>query len=299
MNLSLFDSEPQPDTKQLRDTAPESGEVCCAVEPIACKSIINKSRIPGVDYTVNPYLGCQHGCLYCYATFMNRFVKRDTPWGRYVGVKTNARQVLLRQIKRLRPGTVSLSTVTDPYQQQEKVHRLSRQVLEVLAQLHFSVSVLTKSPLVLRDIDILQRFPKQSVSVGFSLMSLDDQLRGRFEPQAPAVQSRLKALGQLRHHGIQTWVFLAPLLPFEPRQQVSQTVATLAPLVDYILVDRLNLKHRDGNKIPAVLRSCYPEQTRGLNSDGLRKRMCSLYSEQKQLLKSQANQHGVELRFCR
>ena len=141
----------------------------CRLTEVRCRSILNRSRIPGIDYTVNPYLGCAHGCVYCYARFMVKFASLPAAWGGFVEVKTNAAEVLRKQIARSPGGLVSLSTVTDPYQSVEKKYGITREILIELADRGFPVSVLTKSDLVLRDADVLRRFPREDVEVGFSI----------------------------------------------------------------------------------------------------------------------------------
>ena len=122
------------------------------------KSILSKSGIPGVDYCLNPYVGCAHACKYCYATFMKRFTGHPEPWGTFVDVKGNGPEVLRRQLKRTTRGYVMISSVTDPYQPLEKKYGLTRRCLEVLLQNQFPTGILTKSPLVLRDTDLFKRF---------------------------------------------------------------------------------------------------------------------------------------------
>ncbi|MBE0617498.1 MAG: radical SAM protein, partial [Proteobacteria bacterium] len=123
---------------------------------IHAKSILSRSRIPGATYCVNPYVGCAHACRYCYASFMKRFTGHAEPWGEFVDARVNAREVLERQVRRAPPGPVLLSTVTDPYQPAEERYRLTRAFLEVLLRSGFPVDVLTKSPLVLKDLDLLE-----------------------------------------------------------------------------------------------------------------------------------------------
>jgi len=125
---------------------------------IEAKSILSKSGIGGISYCVNPYVGCSHGCVYCYASFMKRFTGHREPWGSFVDVKVNAPQLLEKQTRKTRDGVIILSSVTDPYQPAEARCRVTRGCLEALAGKPFRVEVLTKSPLVLRDIDLLKTF---------------------------------------------------------------------------------------------------------------------------------------------
>ncbi|MBU0492349.1 MAG: radical SAM protein [Chloroflexi bacterium] len=165
------------------------------VREIACKSILTKSGIGAVDYAANPYVGCAHACAYCYATFMKRFTGHREEWGTFVDVKVNAAEVLARQLRRARPGGITFSTVTDAYQPLEEEYLLTQACLEVLAGYDHPVSILTKSALVLRDLDLIRRL--HDAEVAFTITTLDDEIRARFEPGASPIPARLEALQAL------------------------------------------------------------------------------------------------------
>lgn len=198
------------------------------------KSILSKSGIPGVDYCVNPYVGCSHGCRYCYATFMKRFTGHREPWGSFVDVKINAAEVLSRQMKTAKSGHVMISSVTDPYQSLEEKYRLTRQCLEVLLPHQFSIGILTKSPLVLRDLDLLKRF--KEAEVGFTITTDDEETKKIFEPHAPPIEARVLALKTLYEQGIKTYAFIGPALPLNP-EALSEKIR---PYVHYVYIDRMN-----------------------------------------------------------
>ena len=119
-----------------------------------CKGILSKSGIAGIDYAVNPYLGCSHACVYCYARFMTRFNHAGEEWGTFVDAKVNCVEVLRAEAIKKTRGKVLLSSVTDPYQPLEARYKLSRGAIEELLKHQYPLSVLTKSNLVLRDIDL-------------------------------------------------------------------------------------------------------------------------------------------------
>jgi len=198
------------------------------------KSILSKSGIPGVDYCLNPYVGCAHGCKYCYATFMKRFTGHTEPWGTFVDIKMNAPEVLQRQLKRTARGYVMLSSVTDPYQPLEERYRLTRRCLEILLKHQFPVGILTKSPLVLRDLDLLRQF--DDIEVGMTITTEDDRIKKIFEPQAPPIAARIQALKEIHDQRISTYAFIGPLLPQNPEVLAGQ----IKPHVDSVLVDRMN-----------------------------------------------------------
>src|SRR3989304_2124443 len=137
------------------------------IREIQAKSILTKSGIPGVDYCINPYVGCSHGCRYCYATFMKRYTGHTEPWGGFVDVKITAPEILQRQLKRARNGRGMISSVTDAYQHIESKYKPTRQCLEILLQNQSPVDILTKSPLVLRDMDIIKKF--KDIEVGITI----------------------------------------------------------------------------------------------------------------------------------
>jgi len=231
------------------------------VREITCRSILTKSGIPAVDYAVNPYVGCQHGCVYCYAVFMKRFTGHREEWGQFVDVRVNAPQVLARQLKRARPGNVSLGTVTDAYQPLERKYKLARGCLQALAPYDsFPTTVLTKSVLVLRDLNVLREM--KDIEVAFTITTLDESVRRVFEPHSSPVPQRIEALAHLHEAGIRTWVFFGPALPVfsDSEETINALFATLAQVgVSYILVDTLNLKGAQWKRLRCVLESNYPQ----------------------------------------
>lgn len=216
-----------------------------AVTTVRVKTALTQSRIYGVEYVINPYLGCAHGCSYCYATFMRKYSHghQAAAWGSFVEVKENLPEVLAGELRRRRrpPGRVLLASVCDPYQPAEGQHRLTRRCLELLLEHNWSIDILTRSPLVLRDLDLLRR---AGASVGFSIPTDNDRIRQLVEPRAPAIADRIAALRQLHAAGIDTWAFIGPLLPLNP----DSLHARLAPYVSHVLIDALN----------------YPDQVRAL-----------------------------------
>jgi DNA repair photolyase len=201
---------------------------------IEAKSILSKSGIDGITYCVNPYVGCSHGCVYCYASFMKRFTGHREPWGSFVDVKVNAPRLLEKQTKRAVAGTIILSSVTDPYQPAEARYRVTRGCLEVLAGKRFPVDILTKSPLVLRDLDLFKTF--DNLSVGITVTTDNDAMRKIFEPGAPPIKARIEALKRLHKNGISTYAFIGPVLPMDPEVLADR----VRPHVDRVLFDGMN-----------------------------------------------------------
>ena len=206
------------------------------VKEIQSKTILSTSKV--YDYVINPYVGCQHACSYCYARFMKRFSGHKEPWGKFVDVKINAADLLRAEINKKKRARVWISGVCDPYQPLEAKYKLSRKCLEILAQNDWPVIIQTRSPLVLRDMDILKQ--AKHFEVGLSITTADDDIRKLFEPNAPPIMERLRALDELHRSGIKTYAMIAPILP-----GAEVLANTLEGKVDYILVDRMNYNYAD------------------------------------------------------
>ncbi len=204
------------------------------IQEINVRNAITKTGIPGRKYCLNPYVGCTHACKYCYATFMKRFTGHIEPWGSFVDAKINTPEVLRKQLRRAVKGDIIISSVTDPYQPVEAKYKITRKCLEVLALYQFPLDILTKSPLVLRDIDIILRLKK--VKVGLTITTDNDKVRKIFEPNAPPIQARIEALKKLHRAGIDTYAFIGPILPINPESLAKQ----IKPYVNGLLIDRMN-----------------------------------------------------------
>lgn len=212
---------------------------------IFVKSVLTRTGIEGYDYCINSYVGCAHGCRYCYATFMKRFTGHMEPWGEFVDVKVNAPEVLRRQLRRARKGSILIGTVTDPYQPAEKHYRITQGCLEALLERQLPVRILTRSPLCVRDLELFKKF--EDISVGLSVTTDQEVVRKIFEPNSPSIQSRIKALKILHDEGVTTYAFIGPMLPLNPTSLSEMLVG----IVDEVLVDRLNYS----NKVKGLYRT--------------------------------------------
>lgn len=188
---------------------------------INAKSILIKSGLPGSDWVVNPYNGCLFGCMYCYAAQIARWKHPSEEWGTYLDVKINAPELLKKELenheKRLKNkdfGSIFFSSVTDPYVGMEVKYQLTRKCLVVLSNFGYegNISIQTKSPLVIKDIDILKKL--KDITVGFTVTTLDDKVSRFLEVKAPPVSARIKALNELHDAGISTYAFIGPILPY-------------------------------------------------------------------------------------
>ena len=169
---------------------------------------------------------------------MKRFTGHKEPWGDFVDAKINALDLLNKEIKKKQKGTVWVSGVCDPYQPLEAKYKLSRKCLDILVQKDWPVAVQTRSPLVLRDMDIFKKSRK--IEVGLSITTSNDEIRKVFEPNAPSIMERLRTIESLHQNGIETYVMIAPILP-----EAENLTRILAGKVDYIIIDRMNYRHAD------------------------------------------------------
>jgi DNA repair photolyase len=226
------------------------------IEPIVCKSALTGA---GTDFRLNPYVGCEHNCAYCYATFICKWKQMDRPWGSWVQAKKNIVSVLQRELERKRGVSIFFSTVCDPYQGAEQQWKLTRECLEILFQASvfdpfLRVFLLTKSDLILRDIDILRQFPSGSLETAFSVCLFRDEIAAAFEPCAPRPSRRLAAARQLKAEGIKTGILINPILPYFTEQDLPRLLDTAETLgLDYVGFDMLNYLHSHvGEKLRPV-----------------------------------------------
>ena len=155
---------------------------------IKAKRAFVKTKLPDVDYVINQYVGCQYACKYCYAKFMQKFYKISLPWGKWVIVKENIPELVKREKVN---GKVLMSSVSDPYQPIERELNLTREILKNMDK-SVKLSILTKSDLLLRDIDLLKEF--KEIEVGLTINSFGLKIKREIEPYSPSVERRIKAL---------------------------------------------------------------------------------------------------------
>ena len=212
-------------TLPLPDTVPTDCELDATrgVEfvEMPVRQILNRCDSPRMPFrwTINPYRGCEFGCVYCYARYTHEFLEQRDPmdFERRIFVKRMAAQVLSRTLSRTPIGTdpIAIGTATDPYQPAERKYRLTRSMLEVFAQLAgLNLSITTKSSLVVRDLDLLKQINRRSnLSVNFSVITLDRKLQRIIEPRAPRPGLRLRAMFELAGAGIRCNALMMPVIP--------------------------------------------------------------------------------------
>lgn len=212
------------------------------------KSIYTRSKLPGIKYTINQYVGCGHKCVYCYARYMDRW-KEYGKWGTWIEVKTNAPELAKQKVK----GEVTMSSVSDPYQPLEKEYKLTRKVLENMDK-DTEISILTKSDMVLRDIDILKEF--KAVSVGLTVNCFPEKVRKILEPHTTSTGKRIEALEKLNKAGIRTFCFISPVIP--ELTKVRKVLARTEEIVNYYLIEVLNTR-LGGERMKKILSDRFPK----------------------------------------
>src|SRR5919108_1220576 len=183
-----------------------------------CRSALNRVKGMGFRWSLNPYMGCVHQCAFCYVRGFE--MRADRPWddryGTSIRVKVNVVDVLRRELARRswRRELVAIGAATDPYQPAEGRYRLTRGCIQALGEAHTPLSLITRGPLVVRDVDVLSEASRRAkVSVSISLATLDDGLASRLEPGVAPPRQRLRAIRELTDAGIAAGLALAPVLP--------------------------------------------------------------------------------------
>jgi DNA repair photolyase len=183
-----------------------------------CRSALNRVKGMMFDWSLNPYMGCVHRCTFCYVRAFERRADRpsDDRYGTSIRVKVNVAEVLRRELARSSWARecVAIGAATDPYQPAEGRYRLTRACIEALAESRTPFSIITRGPMIVRDIDVLVEAARRaSVSVTFSIPTLDDDVWRRTEPSTAHPRQRLRAVARLVDAGIKTGVGMAPVLP--------------------------------------------------------------------------------------
>jgi len=222
------------------------------VTTVPVKNYLSPSKIRGVDFVINPYVGCPHKCLYCYAEYMRKFSAHSEPWGNFLDVKLCQTPLRPSQIFR---RNILLSSVTDPYNIFEKKYEITRSLLRQLIAAEAHICVITKSSLVVRDIDLLSQ--ARSCEVHLSFSTADENLRRLLEPYASSVADKVDALRQLHQAGISTTIMAAPLLP--AISDWRQIVETTRPFTDFYRFDGLNLRTPAQKRVLDFIDTHYPQ----------------------------------------
>jgi DNA repair photolyase len=238
------------------------------LHPDASRTIIARNRSPDVPFSqsINPYRGCEHGCIYCFARATHAYL--DLSPGRdfetQIFFKPDARVLLEKELSR--PGydvrPIALGTNTDPYQPVERRLKITRSILELFAELGHPATIVTKSALILRDVDILADLAQRNlVQVSISVTTLDPELKRRMEPRTAGGEKRLRVIRELAAHGVRTGVLAAPVIPaindHELEQILERSAQAGARSAGYVL---LRLPHEVKDLFVEWLQEHYPDR---------------------------------------
>ena len=218
---------------------------------IIAKDYLTKSNLPASDYVINPYVGCPHGCKYCYASFMKRFTGHEEEWGTFIDIKSCSKPI---SEKRLQGKTVFLSSVTDCYNQFEEKYCITQNILKQMVDIECTVNISTKSSLILRDMDLLKQF--KDLTVSFSINTLDEDFRKDMD-NASSIAERLNALKVLHENGIYTILFLSPIFP--GITDYREIIENSRSFVEEYWFENLNLRGSYKRKILEYVNEKYPQ----------------------------------------
>lgn len=225
---------------------------------IHVKDYLAKSNLPACDYVINPYVGCPHGCKYCYASFMKRFTGHKEAWGTFIDIKLCDKKI---DLKKLEGKSVFLSSVTDCYNPFEEKYEITRQIIGQLTNTDCEILISTKSNLILRDIELLKKLKHLKVSL--SLNTLDENFKNDMD-SASSVKDRLDTLKELHDNGIYTVLFMSPIFPYIT--EFKEIIKVSSAFVDEYWFENLNLRGDYKNKILGYIADKYPELTGRYNN---------------------------------
>mgnify|MGYP005810172497 FL=1 len=218
---------------------------------IQVKDYLTKSNLPASDYVINPYVGCPHGCKYCYASFMKRFTGHKEEWGTFVDIKRCDKKI---NTKKLENKTVFLSSVTDCYNKFEEKYKITRKILKELINVNCNLNISTKSKLILRDLDLLKQM--KNLTVSMSINTLDENFKEDMD-NASSIKERLNTLRTLHEKGIYTVLFMSPIFPYITN--FKDIIEISKEYIDEYWFENLNLRGEYKIKILLYIQEKYPK----------------------------------------
>ncbi len=216
------------------------------------RKILSPCGLKDLEYQVDTYVGCEHYCYYCYV-----LGQAETDWTKEVLIHKDITDRLNNELSKIPPQTIYMGWHTDPYQPCEAEYRQTRQVLTLLLEKGFSASILTKSDLILRDIDVLKKMDNASVSV--SVAFNDNRIRQQFEANTIDTEDRIGALVKLKEAGIKTSALICPVIPYIT--DVKPLIDMLAPHTDLIWIYGLSIQERSDRNwqnVQSILKGHFP-----------------------------------------
>lgn len=221
------------------------------IQKTEVKSILSKSNLPVCEYSVNPYVGCTHGCRYCYASFMKRFTNHPEPWGTFLDVKYWPE---IKNPRKYAGKELFIGSVTDPYLPQEEIYGRTRELLTQLQGSGAKISIATKSDLILRDLDLIKSFPDARVS--WSVNTLDEEFKSDMDC-AVSIERRLNAMEAFYRAGVRTTCFVSPIFP--GITDVMSIIRRTRNQCNLIWLENLNLRGGYKTVIIDYIKDKYPQ----------------------------------------
>lgn len=236
------------------------------LKDIDVNSVLTKSNLPVADYSVNPYTGCSHACKYCYASFMKRFTNHPEPWGEFIDIKHWPE---IKNPQKYAGKELFIGSVTDPYQPLEETCGRTRALLEQMQGSGCTVSIATKSDLVLRDLELIRTFPNARVS--WSINTLDDSFQAEMD-NAVSIERRLAAMKAFHDAGVRTTCFISPIFP--GITDVPTIIRRAKEQCNLVWLENLNLRgdykarilnwiHENHPELDALYQMIYTKNDRG------------------------------------
>ena len=218
---------------------------------IRVNDLLTVSKLPASDYVINPYVGCPHGCKYCYACFMKRFTGHDEPWGEFVDIKMCDKPI---KVDKLQGKSLFMSSVTDCYNPAEAKYEVTRSILKQLVGVDVELTIGTKSKLILRDLDLIRQM--KNLTVSMSINTLDDGFQADMD-HASSIQERLYTLKILHDNGIRTVLFMSPIFPMIT--DYKAIIDTSKDYIDTYWFENLNLRANFKTVIMDYVKGNYPQ----------------------------------------
>ena len=204
------------------------------IKEIKVKNYLTKSNLPGIDFTINPYIGCSHKCRYCYASFMKKITNHSENWGNFIDIKLTEEEV---DLKKIQNKTIFLSSVTDPYLSFEKEYLITRSILEEIKNSNCKLIITTKSSLILRDLDILKQI--KNLTVCISINTIDEKFKNDMD-KASSIKERINTLKILYENNISTVAFISPIFPYIT--DIKDIIESVKDYVDFCWFENLKLR---------------------------------------------------------
>ncbi len=227
------------------------------IREIQCKSALSPCGFEKNSFCLNPYIGCGHNCQYCYARYMRYFTGHIEKWGYFIDVRKNIMEILRKQLQSSKYQNIKIfiGTVTDPYQPIERNYGLMRGILEALAECDNKIEILTKSNLILRDIDLLKKI--KNIQINITINTLNESWQRLVEPLAPSVEKRLEAVKELRSEGILVCAMVGPYWPyFTNANLLFKKFKELD--INKVTTESLNISGNNWIGVEIILKKYYP-----------------------------------------